>query len=83
MCVDTFAPSYAITVSDSPGCTANWFEYLKMGKYASIEAARHFVPTGIETTGVFGYEANDLLHELGVRLISKSSGSHAYHFLLH
>ena len=45
-------------ISDGPGCIANRAEYLKKGKYASVEATHHFVPTGIETTGVFGSEAN-------------------------
>ena len=54
--------------SDGPGCIANRVEYLKKGNYASIEASYHFVPIGIETTGVFGSEANYFLHELGVRI---------------
>ena len=43
-CVDTIAPSYVTMVSDGPSCIANRAEYLKKGKYASIEATHHFVP---------------------------------------
>ena len=45
-------------VSNGPGCIANTSEYLKTEKYASIATAHHFVPIGVETTGVFGSEAN-------------------------
>ena len=69
-------------VSDGPGCIANKAGYLKKGKYASIEATYHLMPIGIETTGVFGSEANCFLHELGVCLKIESSDPRAYHFLL-
>ena len=61
--VDTFDPSYVTMVSDGPGCIAN-----RKGKYASIGVAHQLVPIGIETTGVFGSEADYFLHELSVRL---------------
>ena len=67
-CYDTFALSYATMVSDGPGCIANRAKYLKTGKYACITTTHHFVPIGVETTGVFGPEANYFLHELGVHL---------------
>ena len=40
------------------------------------------MPIGIEATGVFGSEANYLLHELSVRLKTESGNPCAYHFLL-
>ena len=46
-----------------------------------MEAA-HFVPIGIETTGVFGSEANYFLHKLDVCLKTESRDPRAYHFLL-
>ena len=46
-CVDTFAPSYATMVSDGPGCIANRTEYLKKGKYASLEANYFLYELGV------------------------------------
>ena len=81
-CVNTFAPSYTTMVSDGPGCIASRDEYLKKDKYSSIEATHYFVFIGIETSRVFGSEANCFLHELGFCLKNKSIDPRAYHFLL-
>ena len=69
-------------VSDSPGCIANRAEYLNKGKYVSLVSTHHFVPIDIETTGVFGSEANYFLHELDVALKTVSGDLCAFHVLL-
>ena len=77
-----FAP-YATMVSDAPGCIANLAEYLKKGKYASIEATRHFVTVGIEATGVLDLRLTSFSpHKLGVCLKTESGVFNTYYFLL-
>ena len=56
-------------------------EYLKKGKYASIEATHHFVPIGIETTGVLGSEVN-YFHQTRCPPQNESGDPYTYHFLL-
>ena len=67
-CGDSFDPSYATMVSDCPGCIANRSEYQKTGKYSSIEDTHLFVSVGMETTRIFGSEADYIFYELGVCL---------------
>ena len=65
MGVDTFAPSYTTFLSGEPGGVVNRAEALKREKYADISATHHFIPWGIETSGVFGVEEKELLLEVG------------------
>ena len=81
-CPDTLAPSCTTFLSGEQGDVANRAEALKREKYADISATHHFVPLGIETTGMFGVEAKELLLEVGRRVMEESGESRSYDYLL-
>ena len=56
-CPDTLAPSHIALASRDPGLVAEQAEQQKKIKYADLLTTHHFVPIGIETTGVFDPEA--------------------------
>ena len=57
-------------------------EQKKKLKYADLLATHHFVPIGIETTGVFGPEALSSFKELGHRLRARSGEPLSFSHLL-
>ena len=71
-CPDTLAPSHIALASREPGLVAEQAEQQKKAKYADLQTTHHFVPIGIETTGVFGPEALSFFKELGRRLRAHS-----------
>ena len=71
-CPDTLAPSHIALASREPGLVAEQAEQQKKAKYADLLTTHHFVPIGIETTGVFGPEALSFFKELGRRLRARS-----------
>ena len=55
---------------------------LKRQKFADISATHNFVPLEIETSGVFGVEAKELLLEVGHRLMEESREPRSYDYPL-
>ena len=67
-CPNTLAPSHIALASREPGLVTEQAEQQKKAKYADLLTTHHFVPIGIETTGVFGPAALSFVKELGRRL---------------
>ena len=53
----------------------------KKAKYAELATTHHFVPLAIETTGVFGSEAQMFFWELGRRIRDEPGEPLAYQYL--
>ena len=80
-CPDTFAPSHLHLASREAGAVANQAEQLKRAKYAELAATHHFTPVAVETTGVFGKEAQAFLRELGRRIRVETGEPLSFHYL--
>ena len=72
-CPDTFAPSYIARDTTQAGAVAKYAEQLKKDKYSHLEASHHFIPVAVESSGVFGLEAQSFVKELG-RLLFHAMG---------
>ena len=81
-CPDTFAPSHLPSAAMSSGAVAQQAEQAKRAKYAHLDASHHFVPVAVETSGVLGPEALQLLQDLGHRLREATGEQRSYQFLL-
>ena len=55
---------------------------MKREKYTDISATHHFVALGIETSGVFGMEAKELLLEVVHQVMEESEDPKSYDYLL-
>ena len=64
-CPDTFAFSHVHSSSTQAGSAA---ERKKQQKYADVITGIHFVPVAIETSGIWGEQALELVTELGRRI---------------
>ena len=62
-CPDTFAPSHRDLATRGAGAVADQAEERKKAKYAELATTHHFVPLAVETTGVFGLEAQMFFRE--------------------
>ena len=80
-CPDTFAPSHLQLASKEAGAVANQAEQQKRAKYAELAATHHFIPVAIETSGVFGKEAQAFLRELGRRIREETGEPLSFHYL--
>ena len=80
-CPDTYAPSHLRLATSEAGAVAEQAEVSKSIKYADLQASHHFVPVGIETSGVFGQEALSFIRELG-RHLQVKTGEPQSHFYL-
>jgi hypothetical protein len=67
-CPDTYAPSHLQGSSMTAGSAALAAETSKRLKYTDLMRGIDFVPVAIETSGVWGSEGLELVHELGRRL---------------
>ena len=67
-CPNTYAASYVQASSTQAGSAAAAAEVKKSQKYADIIAGVDFVPFAIETSGVWGEQALDLVKEVGRRI---------------
>lgn len=67
-CPDTFAQSHVQASSILAGSAAAAAEEKKIQKYSDIISGVDFVPVAIETSGVWGPHALDLITELGRRI---------------
>ena len=81
-CPNTFAASHLESASNIPGIVAEQAEESKCLKYSSLRSSYHFVPVGIETSGVFGPQAAAFLHDLGRRLKTTTLEHEALNHLL-
>ena len=67
-CPDTFAQSHIQASSTQAGSAAATAEVNKTRKYADIITGVDFTPVAIETTGVWGEQALDLITAIGRRI---------------
>ena len=81
-CPDTFAPSHRDLATRGAGAVADQAEERKKAKYAELATTHHFVPLAVETTGVFGSEAQMFFRKLGRRIRDESGEPLAYQYLL-
>ena len=81
-CPNVLAPSHIALASREPGLVAEQAEQQKKAKYADLLTTHHFVPIGIETTGVFGPEALSFFKELGRCLRARSGEPLSFSHLL-
>ena len=74
-CWDTFAPSYIHLSSSTAGSVADLAAAKKHRIYQELSHTHIFIPVAFETTGTFGKDALEFIHDLPVprrsRLISK------------
>ena len=78
---DTLVPSHTALASREPGLVAEQAEQKNKSKYTDLLVTHHFVPIGIETSGVFGPEAYFLFKELGHRLKAHSGDPSSFSYL--
>ena len=71
-CLDMLAPSHIALASREPGLVAEQAEQQRKAKYADLLTTHHFVPIGIETTGMFDPKALSFFKELGYHLRARS-----------
>eukprot|EP00731_Ephydatia_muelleri_P015335 Em0008g1055a len=71
-CPDTFATSYEIQAA-SEGVVATLVEWKKKTKYEAIAQTHLFYPIAIETSGVFGPAAYEILCDLARRIRATSN----------
>jgi hypothetical protein len=67
-CPDTFASSHVVASSNEAGSAAAVAEVNKTLKYNDIISGVDFVPVAIETSGVWGRQAVELVNEIGRRI---------------
>lgn len=71
-CPDTFAQSHVQASSTQAGSAAATAEANKTLKYADIISGVDFTPVAIETTGVWGEQALDMITAIGQRIAHKT-----------
>lgn len=71
-CSDTFSATAVIQSALNPGSAARCAEERKRARYAALSDRFIFVPFAVETTGVLGPAAVELVKELGRRLTARS-----------
>ena len=81
-CPDTFAVSHVGSAYKTSGTVAEQAEESKCSKYPSLRSSYHFVPVGIDTSGVFGPQAAAFLHDLERRLKTATQEHEALNHLL-
>ena len=77
----TFAQSHIQTSSTQAGSAAATAEAKKVRKYASIIGGVDFVPFAVETSGVWGESARELVSEIGRRITAVSKDVRSTSFL--
>src|SRR5882757_2619358 len=81
-CVDTYAPSHLPGTSTTPGAAAKQAEADKRRKYADLADDFLFVPVAVETSGVWGQEALQLIQKIGSRIANITMDARATNFLM-
>jgi len=69
---DQFAPSHLRKTSISEGAAAMGAETRKRTKYSALVHTYSFSPVAVETLGVWGAEAEELLEVLGRRMAEEN-----------
>ena len=64
---DTYTDSHLTATSSAVGSAANEAAIHKTPKYMSIAGTHHSMPVVIETSGVFGNEAEEFVQQVGHR----------------
>ena len=64
-----------------PGHASRAAEDVKRKKYAALAERHHFVPFAVETTGVIGPAATELIRDLGMRIAASVDDPRATSFL--
>lgn len=80
-CPDTFAVSHVQSSSTHAGSAAAAAESKKIQKYADIINGVDFVPVAIETSGVWGQQALELVSDIGRRIAAVTHESRSTMFL--
>ena len=80
-CPDTFAQSHIQASNVRAGSAAATAEEKKLQKYADIISGVDFVPVAIETSGVWGTHALDLISQVGRRIAEVTHEPRATMFL--
>lgn len=81
-CVDTLCKSHVPVTSISAGAAASKAEKKKRTTYKDLPEQYRFCPFAVETTGVFGKEASDLVKDLGRRLFSTTGEPRSTSYLI-
>ena len=63
-CWDSFAPSNIHLSSSRAGLLADHAATKKRALYAELSTCHHFLPIAFESTGAFGQDALDFVHDL-------------------
>lgn len=80
-CPDTFALCHVAAGSNEAGCAAATAERKKCQKYSDIISGVDFVPVAIETSGVWGKQALELVKEIGRRIAAITFDKRSVSFL--
>ena len=80
-CPDTYTQSHIQASSEQAGSAASVAETNKTIKYSDIIAGVDFVPFAIETSGVWGEKAMDLVRDIGRRIAAVTHESRSTTFL--
>jgi hypothetical protein len=80
-CPNTYAQSYVQATSRQAGSAATEAELKKIQKYQDLCAGIDFVPVAIETSGVWGQRAMELVSEIGRRIAEVSHEPRSTSFL--
>ena len=80
-CPDTYAMSHVQASSTQAGIAAAAAEAKKTQKYADIISGVDFVPVAIETSGVWGEQAIELVKEIGRRIAASTHEPRSTSFL--
>ncbi len=80
-CPNTFAMSHLSSSSTTAGSAATTAETKKTQKYSDIISGVDFIPVAIETSGVWGEQALELVKEIGRRITSVNHDPRSTAFL--
>ena len=80
-CPDTFAMCHVSPGSNEAGSAAASAELKKCQKYSDIISGVDFVPVAIETSGVWGKQALELVKEIGRRVAAITYDNRSASFL--
>ena len=80
-CPDTFAMCHVTAGSNEAGSAAASAELKKCQKYSDIISGVDFVPVAIETSGVWGKQALELVKEIGRRVAAITYDNRSASFL--
>lgn len=80
-CPDTLAPSHLHKTTVLAGAAASEAEARKTLKYSDFLHSHKFIPVAVETLGVWGPQATELITDLGKRLTESTRDARSTRFL--